>query len=103
MGANQPLRAALERAAYRSAPGSWASWQQIAEAVNACLWQETGCRYGIDARHPARLERDGVVLSSAGTVRRPAAGHGGSAILAGRSARRRLVPIWIMSYKWPTS
>jgi hypothetical protein len=39
---NRLLRAARERAPSRTAPGEPASRQEIAEAVNAFLWRETG-------------------------------------------------------------
>jgi hypothetical protein len=57
---NRLLRAARERAPSRTAPGEPASRQEIAEAVNAFLWRETGRRYEFDAHHLAKLER-GVI------------------------------------------
>jgi hypothetical protein len=54
---NQRLRAARERLPSLTAPGEPASRQEIAEAVNAFLWRETGCRYEFDAHHLAKLER----------------------------------------------
>ncbi len=57
---NKRLRAARERVPSRTAPGESASRQEIAEAVNAFLWRETGRRYEFDAHHLAKLER-GVI------------------------------------------
>ncbi|MGH3548386.1 MAG: hypothetical protein ACRDQU_09800 [Pseudonocardiaceae bacterium] len=57
---NKRLQAARERVPSLTAPGEPASRQEIAEAVNAFLWRETGRRYEFDAHHLAKLER-GVI------------------------------------------
>jgi hypothetical protein len=57
---NTRLRAARERLPSLTGAGEPASRQEIAEAVNAFLWRETGRRYEFDSHHPAKLER-GVI------------------------------------------
>ncbi len=57
---NVPLRAARERTPSRIAPGECLSRADLAEAVNAYLWQATGRRYELDAHHVAKWERGAV-------------------------------------------
>jgi hypothetical protein len=54
---NRLLRAARERLPSPSAPGEHASRADVAEAVNAWLWNATGKRHALDAHYLARLER----------------------------------------------
>jgi hypothetical protein len=54
---NRLLRAARERMRSPSAPGECASRAEVAEAVNAWLWETTGKRYALDAHYLAKLER----------------------------------------------
>lgn len=54
---NRSLRAARERTPSPSAPGECASRAEIAEAVNAWLWNTTGKRHTLDAHYLAKLER----------------------------------------------
>lgn len=65
MEGNRPLHAAAARVASQSAPGGWGSRQQIADASTSVCGG-----YEIDARHLAKLERDGI-----GTVRFAVAGN----------------------------
>ena len=51
------LRAARERRPSPSAPGEPASRAEVAEAVNAWLWETTGKRHALDAHYLAKLER----------------------------------------------
>jgi hypothetical protein len=54
---NHLLRAARHRLPSRGAPGEYASRGEVASAVNAWLWQETGKKYELDAHYLAKLER----------------------------------------------
>lgn len=54
---NRLLRAARERVPSPSAPGEHASRAEVAEAVNAWLWEATGKCHALDAHYLARLER----------------------------------------------
>ncbi|GGS34914.1 hypothetical protein [Actinokineospora fastidiosa] len=62
---NGRLRAARHRTPSRRVPGEPMSRAELAEAVNAWLWESTGKRYDLDARAVGRWER--------GVVRWPAA------------------------------
>lgn len=53
---NMALRAARERTPSRLAPGEGMSRREVAEAVNAFLWETTGRRYGLDAHYLAKIE-----------------------------------------------
>ncbi|MFD5090451.1 hypothetical protein ACFWMR_07615 [Amycolatopsis thailandensis] len=55
--ANRLLRAARERLPSPGAPGERASRAEVAEAVNAWLWEATGKRHALDAHYLAKLER----------------------------------------------
>lgn len=57
---NGQLRAARERAPSRRVPGASMSRAEVAEAVNAWLWDTTGKRFDLDARAVARWERGAV-------------------------------------------
>jgi hypothetical protein len=57
---NELLRAARGRIPSLLAPGGCLSRSELAEAVNAWLWQCTGRRYELDGHHVAKYER-GVV------------------------------------------
>ena len=57
---NERLRAARERIPSRLVPGEPLSRSELAEAVNAHLWQVTGRRYDLDGHHVSKYER-GVV------------------------------------------
>ncbi|GAB2790822.1 hypothetical protein [Amycolatopsis magusensis] len=54
---NRLLRAARERLPSPGAPGEHASRSEVAEAVNAWLWETTGKRHLLDAHYLAKLER----------------------------------------------
>lgn len=54
---NHLLRAARQRLPSPGAPGEHATRADVADAVNAWLWQETGKRYSLDAHYLAKLER----------------------------------------------
>ncbi|MEW2507896.1 hypothetical protein AB0878_46285 [Amycolatopsis sp. NPDC047767] len=54
---NRLLRAARERLPSPAAPGEHASRAEIADAVNAWLWETTGKRHALDAHYLAKLER----------------------------------------------
>jgi hypothetical protein len=54
---NRLLRTARERMPSPSAPGEPASRAEVAEAVNAWLWETTRKRYALDAHYLAKLER----------------------------------------------
>lgn len=54
---NHLLRGARHRLPSPGAPGEHASRAEVAEAVNAWLWQTTGKRYFLDAHYLAKLER----------------------------------------------
>lgn len=62
---NRLLRAAREARPSRLAPGEPLSRAELAEEVNAWLWQSTGRRYDLGGHHIAKYER--------GVVRRPIA------------------------------
>lgn len=74
---NAQLRAARERTASRRVPGEPMGRAELAEAVNAWLWDTTGKRFDLDARAVARWER--------GAVRWPGAHY--------RSALRRVLGV----------
>jgi hypothetical protein len=57
---NEFLRTARERSPSRLAPGDCMTRRELAEAVNAYLWNATGQKYELDAHAVARYER-GVV------------------------------------------
>lgn len=54
---NRLLRAARERLPSPGAPGEHASRAEVAEAVNAWLWETTSRRHALDAHYLAKLER----------------------------------------------
>ncbi|MDT7727718.1 MAG: hypothetical protein QOI21_4294 [Actinomycetota bacterium] len=54
---NHLLRAARHRLPSPGAPGEYASRGEVASAVNAWLWHETGKKYELDAHYLAKLER----------------------------------------------
>jgi hypothetical protein len=54
---NHLLRGARNRLPSSSAPGEGASRAEVAEAVNAWLWETTGKRHALDAHYLAKLER----------------------------------------------
>ncbi|WP_409491245.1 hypothetical protein [Amycolatopsis sp. cmx-11-12] len=54
---NRLLRAARERLPSPGAPGEQAGRAEVAEAVNAWLWETTGKRHALDAHYLAKLER----------------------------------------------
>lgn len=54
---NLLLRAARERLPSAEAPGEHASRAEVANAVNAWLWDTTGKRHALDAHYLAKLER----------------------------------------------
>ncbi|CRK61809.1 Tetratricopeptide TPR_4 [Alloactinosynnema sp. L-07] len=58
--ANESLRAARERLPSRRVPGEAMGRAELAEAVNARLWNTTGKRFDLDARAVARWERGAV-------------------------------------------
>ena len=62
---NALLRAAREATESTVAPGEGMSRRELAEAVNAYLWQTTGQRYDLDAHQIARWERGAVRWPSA--------------------------------------
>lgn len=57
---NELLRTARERSPSRLAPGDCMSRRELAETVNAYLWQVTGECYQLDAHAVARYERGAV-------------------------------------------
>lgn len=57
---NDLLRTARERSPSRLAPGDCMSRGELAEAVNAYLWDATGEHYELDAHAVARYERGAV-------------------------------------------
>lgn len=60
MQRNDLLQEARERTPSRTLPGEPMSRRELAEAVNAWLWQSTGKRYDLDAHTIARYERGAV-------------------------------------------
>jgi hypothetical protein len=54
---NQLLRAARHRLHSPGAPGASASRAEVAQAVNAWLWETTGRQHALDAHYLAKLER----------------------------------------------
>jgi hypothetical protein len=97
--ANRLLRAARERVAPRSARDGWVSRQQIIEAVT-CLRRRPAAGMRLMRATLQSWSVMAIALSSADTVRCAVTGRGGNALVTVRSARRRLVSIQIMSYKW---
>ena len=57
---NQLLRLARERTPSRQVPGEWLSRREVAEAVNAWIYENTKKTTTLDANYLAKLER-GVV------------------------------------------
>ncbi|MDQ3885597.1 MAG: tetratricopeptide repeat protein [Actinomycetota bacterium] len=57
---NDLLRASRERTPSRLAPGECMSRRELAEALNAWLWETTRQRYDLDAHTIARYERGAV-------------------------------------------
>ncbi|MFR9730208.1 hypothetical protein ACL03H_13335 [Saccharopolyspora sp. MS10] len=57
---NDRLREAREARPSRVAPGEPLSRAELAEAVNAYLWESTGRRYTLSAHHIAKWERGAV-------------------------------------------
>lgn len=65
---NRLLRAARERCPSPSTPGQGMSRSELAEAVNAWLWESTRRRYDLHGHHVAKYER-GVVRFPIGPYR----------------------------------
>ncbi|WIX91066.1 tetratricopeptide repeat protein [Amycolatopsis sp. DG1A-15b] len=63
MTENERLRAARERTGSRQHPGECLSRRELAELVNACLWEHHRQRTAVDDNYVAKLER--------GTIRWP--------------------------------
>ncbi|CRK61394.1 Putative C1 regulatory protein [Alloactinosynnema sp. L-07] len=102
--ANEQLRAARERTPSRRVPGAHMGRAELAEAVNALLWDTTGQRFELDARAVARWERGAVRWPGAHyrSALRHVLGAAGDAALGFRPTSTPAAPQAIAAYAEPS-